>query len=174
MSSKEVWRPGWQTAAEMEDEWYEANGYGASPPAHVVAVWADVREAEAAYRAQSDDDANAPDDAHPYDAPDVETTIGHTLPEVVIVPAHPALDGSGVEIELATLKGEGSLAVVAYSSLQGLVDQRGDAQPWVAYRGPAMLEIAGGLPVVLDPIPGVVNVVWTPERLKALEETVDE
>lgn len=106
--------------------------------------------------------------AHPGTAP--ATTVGATLPPVVVVPAHPG--PHGVELEL-TLLGDGTAAVVAFSTVAGLVAELGRDQPWAML--PASTVLTAGrraAAVVLDPAPGVCAPLWSKPRVDALAEEV--
>ena len=105
--------------------------------------------------------------AHPGTAP---TTVGATLPPVVVVPAHPG--PHGVQLEL-TLLGDGTAAVVAFSTVAGLVAELGRNQPWAML--PASTVLTAGrraAAVVLDPAPGVCAALWCTPRVDALVEEV--
>ena len=106
--------------------------------------------------------------AHPGTAP--TTTVGATLPPVVVVPAHPG--PHGVQLEL-TLLGDGTAAVVAFSTVAGLVAELGRNQPWAML--PASTVLTAGrraAAVVLDPAPGVCAALWSAPRVDALAEEV--
>lgn len=106
--------------------------------------------------------------ATPTAAPPPVTTIGSALPPVVVVPAHPRVEGSGIELELVRLDGD-TAAVVAFSTVAGLVAQLGADQPWLMVRGEAVLALARtAATVVLDPVPGTCEQWWTPERVATI------
>ncbi|MFI1914697.1 hypothetical protein [Nocardia sp. NPDC020380] len=100
------------------------------------------------------------------------TAIGSALPPRVVVPAHPRPGVAGadarIEIELARL--DAGLALIAYTTVAKLINQRGRFQPWIELPGQTLAQLPGALPVLLDPVDGVVDVVWTAERLQALQE----
>lgn len=88
------------------------------------------------------------------------TTIGGTLPPVV-VPAHPGADG----VEL----GDGTAAVVAFSTVGGLVERLGPDQPWAMVpASTARAAARRAVAVVLDPAPGVCAPRWSAPRIDAL------
>lgn len=100
----------------------------------------------------------------------VDATVGSSLPPVVVVPAHPGPDG--VELELIPLGG-GTAAVVAFSTVAGLLERLGPDQPWAMV--PASTALAAGrraAAVVLDPAPGVCAPRWSAPRVEALAQEV--
>lgn len=106
----------------------------------------------------------------------VETTVGKKpLPPVVVVPAHPS-PGGRVDIELATLK-RGAVVVAVFSNVQKLIDQLGNAQPWMMVpSGGLMRHLAGHevTTVVLDPAPGVLAPRWSAKRVRLLSKVLAE
>lgn len=92
------------------------------------------------------------------------------MPPVVVVPAHPG--ANGVELELTPLD-DGTAAVVAFSTVAGLVATLGRDQPWAMV--PASTVLTAGrraATVVLDPTPGVCAPLWSRPRVDALAEEV--
>ncbi len=77
------------------------------------------------------------------------------LPDIVIAPAHPATGGAGPDIIFELRDGGDSARVLpVFSTVQGLVQALGGAQPWVALPLHRLRELAerGGVHlVVLDP-----------------------
>ncbi|WP_299575183.1 SseB family protein [uncultured Williamsia sp.] len=154
------WQPGDLTAAQLQDEWVEEHGWAVEPPESSVARWREVAAAEAAHAAA----ASSVEEAE-------TTTVGTQLPEVVVVPAHPRPDGSrGFDIELT--ESNGRPLIPAFSSVDGLVETLGEHQPWLGLTPAQIGAVYSGISIVLDPVPRVVQKLWSADRLAALQEEV--
>ncbi|GAA1456534.1 hypothetical protein GCM10009619_05830 [Williamsia maris] len=163
---RSVWEPGQMTSAQMQDEWFEVHGWAATPPTDVVAQWRATAAAETAHSAN--DGVVAP----PAPA-DVSTEIGVGLPDALVVPAHPHVDGSaGFGVELIEI--DGTQVVVGYTSVDKLVAQLGSSQPWVAMTASDIAATHATRPIVVDPAPGIVHVNWSDERLAALRKVLTD
>ncbi|GAA1456562.1 hypothetical protein [Williamsia maris] len=154
------WQPGDLTAAQMQDEWVEENGWAAQPPAAIIALWRQIADAEVAYGREQT-----------VQVADTTPTVGAELPDLVVVPAHPRLDGTqGFDIELAV--SGGNPMVVAFSTVDALAAMLGEFQPWVGLTPRDIASVHAGLPILLDPTPGVLDAEWTADRLTALKEAI--
>jgi hypothetical protein len=154
------WQPGDLTAAQLQDAWVEEHGWAVDPPESIVAMWREVAAAEAAH-ATTDRSADAAGTA----------SVGAQLPQVVVVPAHPRPDGSrGFDIELAVSNGRP--LIPAFSSVDRLVETLGEHQPWLGLTPDQIGAVYSGISIVLDPVPGVVQKLWSADRLAALGEEV--
>lgn len=154
------WQPGDLTAAQMQDEWVEEHGWAVEPPESVVAMWRQIAAAEAAH-AVTASQAEIPR----------ETTVGGAMPDTVMVPAHPRPDGSrGFDIELVV--SDGRPMIPAFSSIDALVTMLGEHQPWLGLTPEQIGAVYAGVPIVLDPVPGVAERVWNADRLTALKEVI--
>lgn len=92
------------------------------------------------------------------------------LPNVVVVPAHPRSDGSGLSIELGNDRG--TPVAIVFSSVKQLIERLGKHQPWImlpSTKLPGLLGVSD-LEIVKDPIASTCTPVWTEERLQALVE----
>jgi hypothetical protein len=91
------------------------------------------------------------------------------IPELVVVPAHPA--GGHDDVVFETREAPGGQAVLpVFSSVRRLVGTLGHAQPWLAMPLVKVRELAaaGGLPeVVLDPAVQPGAWLWKTDDLKA-------
>ncbi|WP_045820838.1 hypothetical protein [Williamsia herbipolensis] len=157
-----TWQPGDLTAAQMQDEWAEENGWAAQPPAALLDMWRATSRAEETYWR-----------SHVAQVDNSAASIGSQLPDLAIIPAHPRVDGTkGFDIELATSKGH--TVLLCFSTVGALVDMLGSYQPWVGLPPADLAAVHMGIPIVLDPTPGVVDAEWTAGRLAALEEILDK
>ena len=91
--------------------------------------------------------------------------------EVVLVPAHPVVSGEAVDVGFETrLLSSGQPALMAFTTLDKLVQALGDQQPWIAVPAARIVGAArtAGFPLVLDPIvdPGAPR--WTNEGIQQL------
>ena len=154
------WQPGDLTAAQLQEEWVEEHGWAVDPPESVVAMWREVAAAEAAHAARAGSAAVTGG-----------ATVGGDLPGVVMVPAHPRLDGSrGFDIELTVSNGRP--LIPAFSTVDGLVRALGEHQPWLGLTPAQIGTVYSGVPIVLDPVAGVVEKLWSADRLAALGEEI--
>lgn len=150
------WQPGDLTAAQLEEEWVEEHGWAVEPPESIVAMWREVAAAEAVH-ATTDRSTDAAGTA----------TVGAQLPQVVVVPAHPRPDGSrGFDIELAVSNGRP--LIPAFSTVDRLVETLGEHQPWLGLTPAQIGAVYSGISIVLDPVAGVVQKLWSADRLAAL------
>jgi hypothetical protein len=89
---------------------------------------------------------------HPGGGPAPEAL---SLPEIVIVPAHPATRGGDQDVVFELREGADAAPVLpVFSSVQRLAEALGGAQPWVALPLRKVRELAAagrGHTVVLDP-----------------------
>jgi hypothetical protein len=155
-----AWQPGWQTADQLEDEWYEAHGWTTEPPADVIAQWSAVRQAEADYR-------QCPSAS---ESDDVE--IGTLTGVEWWVPAHPLTGpAGGIAVELCQ-PADGLPIFVAFSSVGALVAALGEYQPWLKLAKETVEALSGGI-LLTDPGPGVLPTMWTKERVDLLKETIN-
>lgn len=101
-----------------------------------------------------------------------------SLPKIIFVPAHPALDKplGAIEIELFTLKAASEVIAVAFSTSHLLVDRLGDAQPWIAtdslnfQRSVIRAGVAG---IVVDPIERVIRPRWSRSTLTTFAKALN-
>jgi hypothetical protein len=94
------------------------------------------------------------------------------IPELVIVPAHPASREDGVVFETREAAG-GQPVLPVFSSVRQLVGTLGHAQPWVAMPLIKVRELAaaaGLREVVLDPAAAPGAWLWKSEDLEAWQE----
>lgn len=159
--ARPAWQPGWQTAEDLRTEWYEQHGWVASPPDEVCAQWAEVQQAQDEYY-------GAGADAAP------QCTVGGEVPAALFVPAHPQfgeLEGH-IAVELYRLS-TGQPVVVAFTTLDGLVEALGRHQPWLQLPGESVVSFSTGI-LLIDPARDVLQQVWTIERLDSLREALDD
>jgi hypothetical protein len=97
------------------------------------------------------------------------------LPEVVIVPAHPAEGRTEVLFETRT-DDAGQDVLPAFSSVQRLVEAFGPDQPWLALKVETARELAistGLADILVDPAVPPDAWRWTDQDLERLEESLD-
>jgi hypothetical protein len=102
---------------------------------------------------------------------------GRGLPEIVLVPAHPADRESGDLVFEVRELADGTPVLPVYSSTTRLVAALGPAQPWAAFPlqiTREMMARAGVGMVVLDPeiAPGAPR--WRPEDLAETAESITD
>jgi hypothetical protein len=98
------------------------------------------------------------------------------VPEVVVVPAHPGVDGKEVMFE-TRIDDIGRDVLPAFSSVERLVEAFGPDQPWLALKVETARELAittGLADILIDPAvpPDVWR--WNDQDLERLEESLDE
>jgi SseB protein N-terminal domain len=96
-------------------------------------------------------------------------------PEVVIVPAHPAVGRMEVLFETRT-DVEGRDVLPAFSSVQRLVEAFGPDQPWLALKLHTARELAvtsGLADIVIDPAVPRDAWRWNDQDLERLEESLE-
>jgi hypothetical protein len=97
------------------------------------------------------------------------------VPEVVIVPAHPAIGRAEVEFETRT-DDVGRDVLPAFSSVQRLVEAFGPDQPWLALKLHTARELAitnGLADILIDPVVPSDVWRWTDQDLEWLEDSLD-
>jgi hypothetical protein len=105
-----------------------------------------------------------------------ESPPGAQLPELVVVPAHPALAGEEQDVVFEVRQTDTGLNVLpVFTSVRRLVETLGHAQPWVAMPLIRVRELAaaGGIhEVVLDPSAGPGAWRWQYQDLVTVEESL--
>lgn len=160
-STQPIWQPGWETAEDLQTEWHERHGWASIPPDEVVAQWALVQQAQDEYYGVGVDSGP-------------QCTVGAEVPETLIVPAHPQfgeLEGH-IAVEMCRLS-TGQPVVVAFTTVAGLVEALGQHQPWLQLPGESVANVSTGI-LLIDPSRGVLQQVWTKERLESLREALDD
>jgi hypothetical protein len=97
------------------------------------------------------------------------------VPEVVVVPAHPAVDQTEVLFETRTDE-LGRDVLPAFSSVKRLVEAFGPDQPWLALKVETARELAittGLADILIDPAVPRDIWRWTDQDLERLEESLD-
>lgn len=164
-----AWQPGWQTADDLREEWYEAHGWVASPPKSTLDEWAAVRRGEEEYYRAN---PNAGGHTERLVADVGRCVVGGDVDPILVVPAHPQVgEGTGdVAVELLRLV-TGEPVVVAFTSVEGLVETLGRYQPWLRLPGETVVSMSGGI-LLIDPDRDVVQPIWTEERFKLLKDAL--
>lgn len=159
--TRPAWQPGWQTAEDLHTEWHEQHGWASTPPAEVVAQWAAVQSAQDEYAAAAEDSA-------------LQCTVGGEVPAALFVPAHPQIEETDghIAVELCRLS-TGQPVVVAFTTLEGLIETLGRHQPWLKLPGKLVASFSSGI-LLVDPASDVLQKIWTKERLDALQEVLDD
>jgi hypothetical protein len=103
--------------------------------------------------------------------------VGTDLPEIVIVPAHPAAAGREHDIVFEVRHAAGGMNVLpVFSTVQRLVETLGHSQPWVALPLARVRELtaAAGVPeVALDPCAEPDAWRWQQEDLATLQGSLE-
>jgi hypothetical protein len=173
LSKGAAWQPGWQTADDLRDEWYEVHGWITEPPPQTVEEWEAVQRAEDEYR-RGKAQATGDDQAHMAGDIAAECTVSCEIDPALFVPARPQFDDSqgDIAVELFQLA-TGQPVVMAFSSAEILVDRLGPYQPWLCLPGETIVSMSGGI-LLVDPSRDVVQPMWTEERLNALKDAVND
>lgn len=159
-----TWQPGWQTAEDLREEWYAAHGWIAEPPQQLVDEWDALQRAEENYyRGPVNDPTNAE-----------QCTIGSDVDPVLLVPAHPQFGErrGDIAVELFQLA-TGQPVVIAFRSVETLVDRLGPYQPWLRLPGETVVSLSGGI-LLIDPDHEVVRPIWTEGRFNALKGALND
>jgi len=99
------------------------------------------------------------------------------LPEVVVVPAHPAVTGERKDVRFELRRAESGHAVgIAFTTVEKLIERFGRFQPWIVMRSDRFRQLLAAVPVtaiVLDPHLTVSAPQWSSEAVDALMEVND-
>jgi hypothetical protein len=99
------------------------------------------------------------------------------LPEVVVVPAYPAVAGERRDVRFELRRAEsGDAAGIAFTTLEKLIDQLGRFQPWIVMRSDRFCQLLAAVPVssiVLDPQVAGSAPQWSSEAVDALTQVND-
>jgi flavin reductase (DIM6/NTAB) family NADH-FMN oxidoreductase RutF len=99
------------------------------------------------------------------------------LPEVVVVPAYPAVAGERRDVRFELRRAESGDAVgIAFTTLEKLIERLGRFQPWIVMKADhfcQLLAAASVTTIVLDPHVVGSAPQWSSEAVDALMEVND-
>ncbi len=99
------------------------------------------------------------------------------LPEIVVVPAYPAVAGERRDVRFELRRAEsGDVVGIAFTTMEKLVEQLGRFQPWIVMRSDRLCQLLAAVPVttiVLDPHVTGSAPQWSSGAVDALMEVND-